>query len=73
MNQKIEYVRYLHQFLLEKNDNRTIHVRDWLILINKKIVIPDVNQAWSTFVKTYSDLLSYEQWVRDIRLNQLLN
>ena len=76
MNQKIEYVRYLHQFLLEKNDNRTIHVRDWLYQNSNNIELvirTDVNQAWSTFVETYSDLLSYEQWVRDIRLNQLLN
>jgi len=60
----------------KKNDNRTIHVHDWLLenSNNTELVIrTDVNQAWSTFVETYSDLLSYEQWVRDIRLNQLLN
>jgi hypothetical protein len=32
MTGKVEYIRYLHQFLLDKGDRRSSEVRDWLYL-----------------------------------------
>lgn len=75
MNEKIEYIRYLHQFLLSKKDISVEIIRDWIYQNsnNSELIYRlDLSRIYNDY-KFYSDLLSYEQWIRKLKLNQLLN
>lgn len=73
---KVMYVRYIHDFLLSKGDNRCENVRDWLYnnSNNSDLVMRiDIDRLFHRFRIAYPELFDYAQWVRDSKINQLLS
>jgi hypothetical protein len=76
MVEKVEYIRYLHQFLLEKGDRRSSEVRDWLYLNsgNDDITMrTNIDIHLQAISESYYDLLSFKQWIRNQKINKLLD
>jgi len=76
MNEKIEYIRYLHQFLLDKSDYRSTEVREWLYHNsnnNEEFLKSYLNRIYHVFSESYSDLLSFKQWIRNSKIDKLLD
>jgi hypothetical protein len=76
VNLKVMYVRYIHDFLLNKGDNRCQNVRDWLYKNsnNSDLVMRiDIDMLFHRFRIAYPELFDYPQWVRDLKINQLLS
>lgn len=77
MNQKIEYIRYIHQFLLYKKDSRAKQIRDWLYHnSDNSELIMRLNLNWGdnkSDIFEYPDILSYKQWIRDKKIDLLLD
>ena len=73
---KVEYVRYIHNFLTERVDSRSKEIRDWLYKNSNNpelIYRIDVERIFSLYTESYPNLLSYKHWIRESKLNQLLN
>lgn len=76
MDKKIEYVRYIHEFLTSKGDKRTSNIRDWLYQNSNyedEIEMEDITRVFRVLNESYSDVLSYQEWIRDSKLDQLLD
>ena len=76
MNQKIEYLRYLHQFLLDKGDYRATILRDWLYQNSNDydtIMRARIDKTFQVYSESYPDILSYKQWIRNSKIDKLLD
>lgn len=75
-----EYLLYVHDFLYSKKDKRSESIRDYLYkshdleknTISKVKLINVFDRLHTIYSETYPELLKYDQWNRDQKINMII-
>ena len=86
MKEKIEYVKYVYEFLLEKKDHRYIEVKEWIDSNLTNILEKDpnfnyllynldrsLNRTYIVLSESYPDILNFKECVRNCKIDRLID
>lgn len=70
------YLLYVHDFLYSKKDKRSESIRDYLYshvaLESNTRLISVFDRFHTIYSETYPELLKYDQWNRDQKINMII-